>query len=169
MDFSLPLTYLMKGNSSVPGKCMHIPENWGKTWKQTQTPEIHDKGLLSSCDITVDCCGYKQDDDCYRIRFQNQLFHLSVLRKLRVPGATPQQAVSLPPMHPVLSVPSLRPVHARDAMRLDETKARVTSIFGDILKLDSPKKVSFVVHSSMFFHSVMLVWRVTMSLLDTCI
>ena len=78
--------------------------------------------------------------------------YLSVLRKLRVPGATAPQAVSLPPMHPVPSVPWLISVYARDAMtRLTETKARVTSIFGDILKLDSTKKVSFVFHCSVLF------------------
>ena len=79
------------------------------------------------------------------------MLFLSVLRKLRVPGATPQ-AVSIPPMHPVPSVPWLISVYAREALtRLTETKARVTSIFGDILKLDSTKKVSFVFHCSVLF------------------
>lgn len=69
--------------------------------------------------------------------------YLSVLRKLRVPGAEPQQ-VSLPPMHPVPCVSWLISVYVREAAsRMEETKARVTSIFGSILKMDSTKKASF--------------------------
>ncbi|KAL2082093.1 hypothetical protein ACEWY4_021911 [Coilia grayii] len=68
--------------------------------------------------------------------------YLSVLRKLRAPGAAPQ-VVTLPTMHQVPDVPSLMSVYARDAlMRLKETKARVTSIFGDILSIDSTRKVT---------------------------
>lgn len=70
--------------------------------------------------------------------------YLSVLRKLRVPGVEQPRQVSLPPMHPVPSVSWLLSVYVREALtRLDETKARVTSVFGDILKLDSTKKASF--------------------------
>lgn len=73
--------------------------------------------------------------------------YLSVLRKLRVP-----QAMPLPPMHPVPSVPRLISVYVRDALtRLEETKAKVTSIFGDILKMNSSKKESFLIHPSMLF------------------
>ncbi|XP_044025644.1 uncharacterized protein LOC122863319 [Siniperca chuatsi] len=69
--------------------------------------------------------------------------YLSVLRKLRVSGAAPQRRVSLPPMHPVPSVSWLLSVYVRDVLtRLDETKARVTSIFGVILKMDSTKKMT---------------------------
>ncbi|KAL2082094.1 hypothetical protein ACEWY4_021912 [Coilia grayii] len=68
--------------------------------------------------------------------------YLSVLRKLRAPDAAPQ-VVTLPTMHQVPDVPSLMSVYARDAlMRLKETKARVTSIFGDILTVNSTKKVT---------------------------
>lgn len=70
--------------------------------------------------------------------------YLSVLRKLRVPGVAQQRQVSLLPMHPVPSVPWLLSVYAREALtRLKETKARVTSIFGNILKMDSTKTASF--------------------------
>lgn len=80
--------------------------------------------------------------------------YLSVLRKLRAPGVTPQ-AVSLPTMHPVPSVVWLTSVYVREALtRLDETKARVTSIFGDILKMDSTKKVSFIFHHSTLLPNV---------------
>ncbi len=69
--------------------------------------------------------------------------YLSVLRKLRVPGATPQRQVSLPAMHSVPTVPWLLSVYVRETLpRLTETKARVTSIFGEILKMDSTKKAS---------------------------
>ncbi|KAG7454080.1 hypothetical protein MATL_G00263900 [Megalops atlanticus] len=71
------------------------------------------------------------------------MLYLSVLRKLRAPGAAPQASLALPPMHPVPGVSWLISVYVRDALtRLDETKARVTSIFGDILKMDSSKKVT---------------------------
>ncbi|KAL2082092.1 hypothetical protein ACEWY4_021910 [Coilia grayii] len=68
--------------------------------------------------------------------------YLSVLRKLRAPGAAPQ-VVTLPTMHQVPDAPSLMSVYVRDAlMRLKETKARVTSTFGDILSIDSTRKVT---------------------------
>lgn len=70
------------------------------------------------------------------------MLYLSVLRKLRVPGVAQQQP-SLPPMTPVPRAPWLIAVYVREAVtRLEETKARVTSIFGDVLKLDSTKKAS---------------------------
>lgn len=69
--------------------------------------------------------------------------YLSVLKKLRVPSAAPQPQVSLPVMHPVPTAHWLLCVYARDCLtRLEETKARVTSIFGTYLKMDSTKKVS---------------------------
>ena len=72
------------------------------------------------------------------------MLYLSVLRKLRAPGAAPQE-VSLPEMHKVPGLTWLGGVYVREAItRLDETKARVTSIFGDILKMDSTKKVRFL-------------------------
>lgn len=69
---------------------------------------------------------------------------MTVMRKVsRFPGVT-QRPVTLPSMHPVPSVPWLLAVYVRDACsRLEETKARVTSIFGQMLKMDSTKKASF--------------------------
>ena len=69
------------------------------------------------------------------------LRYFAVLDKL--PVVDPQQ-VSLPPMHPVPSVPCLISLYVRKGLnQLEETKARATSIFGDILKMDSTKKASF--------------------------
>ncbi|XP_028451543.1 uncharacterized protein LOC114566902 [Perca flavescens] len=72
------------------------------------------------------------------------MLYLSVLRKLLAPGATlPLAGVSLPPMHPVPTALWLINVYVREALsRLDETRARVTSIFGDLLKMDSTKKIT---------------------------
>lgn len=68
------------------------------------------------------------------------LLYFSLLDKLRVPAA-PQHKV--PPMHPVPTVHWLLSVFVREALtRLDVTKARVTSIFGTILKMASNKKAS---------------------------
>ncbi|KAK0132914.1 hypothetical protein N1851_031722 [Merluccius polli] len=68
------------------------------------------------------------------------MLYLSVLRKLRAPGAA---AASLPTMHPVPTALWLINVYVRDALtRLDETRARVTSVFGDLLKVDSTKKIT---------------------------
>ena len=65
--------------------------------------------------------------------------YLSVLRKLQVSGQ-----VSVPPMKPIPTVSWLISIYAREALgRLEEMKARVTSIFGDVLKLGSTKKASF--------------------------
>lgn len=66
------------------------------------------------------------------------LNYLSVLSKLRVEEAAP-----FPAMQPVPGLQWLASVYVRAVLpRLDETKARVTSVFGDILKMDSTKKVS---------------------------
>ncbi|KAK0151968.1 hypothetical protein N1851_006667 [Merluccius polli] len=73
------------------------------------------------------------------------MLYLSVLRKLRAPGAVAVAplAASLPTMHPVPTVLWLINVYVRDALtRLDETRARVTSVFGDLLKMDSTKKIT---------------------------
>ncbi|KAF1376137.1 hypothetical protein PFLUV_G00227580 [Perca fluviatilis] len=73
------------------------------------------------------------------------MLYLSVLRKLLAPGATllPLAGVSLPLMHPVPTALWLINVYVREALsRLDETRARVTSIFGDLLKMDSTKKIT---------------------------
>ncbi|XP_034469710.1 uncharacterized protein LOC117778320 [Hippoglossus hippoglossus] len=70
------------------------------------------------------------------------LRYLSVHEQLHVPGVPPR-LVTVPPMQAVPNVPWLISVYAREALgRLEETKARVTSVFGDILKMDSTKKAS---------------------------
>ncbi|XP_051780334.1 uncharacterized protein LOC127527010 [Erpetoichthys calabaricus] len=59
-------------------------------------------------------------------------------------GAEPSTTPRLPPrMTPVPSAKWLLSIYARKvASRLEETKARITSIFGSILKMDSTKKVT---------------------------
>ena len=68
--------------------------------------------------------------------------YMSVLRKLRGPGVAAQGDVSLPAFVKVPGLTWFGRVYVLEAMtRLEETKARVTSIFGEILKMDSTKKV----------------------------
>ncbi|XP_058474505.1 uncharacterized protein LOC131447057 [Solea solea] len=68
--------------------------------------------------------------------------YLSVLDKLMAPGAAPKEGV-LPELVKVPGLAWFRWVYVLDAMtRLDTTKAKVTSIFGDILKMDSTKKIT---------------------------
>ncbi|KAG7524491.1 hypothetical protein JOB18_012650 [Solea senegalensis] len=68
--------------------------------------------------------------------------YLSVLRKLRAPGAPPKE-VSIPKLMKVPELTWFSRVYILDAMtRLDDTKARVTSIFGEILKMASTKKIT---------------------------
>ncbi|XP_055362612.1 uncharacterized protein LOC114850111 [Betta splendens] len=68
--------------------------------------------------------------------------YLGVLEKLGVAGAA-VQPVTVPPLHPVPTVGWLLSVFVRDALsRLEATKARVTSIFGKILKMESTKKMT---------------------------
>ncbi|XP_062239342.1 uncharacterized protein LOC133949157 [Platichthys flesus] len=68
--------------------------------------------------------------------------YIGTLDKLQVPDAAWQQ-VSLPPMHPLPSVTGLISLYVRKGLnQLEETKARATSIFGDILKMDSTKKMT---------------------------
>ncbi|XP_076851096.1 uncharacterized protein LOC143501317 [Brachyhypopomus gauderio] len=70
--------------------------------------------------------------------------YLSVLKKFLVPGTDPSTIThQLPPMVPVPTPKWLLTVYAQDVLsRLEETKARVTSIYGAILKMDSTKKVT---------------------------
>ena len=76
---------------------------------------------------------------------QHSIAYLSVLRKLRGPGAAQKDDVSLPTFGKVPGLTWFGRVYVLEAVtRLDETKARVTSIFGDILKMDSTKKVRFL-------------------------
>ncbi|XP_053730492.1 uncharacterized protein LOC128764612 [Synchiropus splendidus] len=64
--------------------------------------------------------------------------YLGVLCKLGVERSRP-----FPQMHPVPGVSWLLGVYVRDATsRLPETKAKITSVFGSILKMDSTKKVT---------------------------
>jgi len=54
----------------------------------------------------------------------------------------PTEAKEISPMPPVPKAPWLLAVYVRDVMsRLDESKAKLTSVFGAILKMDSTKKV----------------------------
>ncbi|CAL8266760.1 unnamed protein product [Boreogadus saida] len=74
---------------------------------------------------------------------QRSIAYLSVLRKLRGPGAAQKDDVSLPTFVKVPGLTWFCWVYVLEAVtRLDETKARVTSIFGDILKMDSTKKIA---------------------------
>ncbi|CAB1416163.1 unnamed protein product [Pleuronectes platessa] len=74
---------------------------------------------------------------------RQSVIYIGTLVKLQVPGAA-QQQVSLPAMYPLPSVPGLISLYVRKSLnQLEETKARATSIFGDILKMDSTKKASF--------------------------
>ena len=48
----------------------------------------------------------------------------------------------LPPMRPVPKGPWFLAVYVRDVLsRLDEVKAKITSTFGSVIKMDSTKKV----------------------------
>ena len=63
-------------------------------------------------------------------------------RFLQAPGVVVAPAQPLPPMAAVPSLQWLLSVFVRNsADRLEESKAKVTSIFGNILKMDSTKKV----------------------------
>ena len=74
---------------------------------------------------------------------ERSIEYMSVLRKVRAPGAE-QKEVSLPAFVKVPGLTWFRKVYVLEAMtRLDETKARITSIFGEILKMASTKKVRF--------------------------
>ena len=56
----------------------------------------------------------------------------------------------LPPITPVPKGPWFLAVYVRDVLsRLDEVKAKITSTFGSVLKMDSTKKV---IASCEFFH-----------------
>ncbi|XP_051779771.1 uncharacterized protein LOC127526839 [Erpetoichthys calabaricus] len=70
--------------------------------------------------------------------------YLFAFAKFITSGAEPFATPPLPPrMTPVPSAKWLLSVYAREvALRLEETKARITSIFGSILKMDSTKKVT---------------------------
>ncbi|XP_039625400.1 uncharacterized protein LOC120539427 [Polypterus senegalus] len=81
--------------------------------------------------------------------------------KFITPGAEPPAALPLlPRMTPVPGTKWFLSIYAREvASRIEETKARITSIFGSILKMDSTKKVSDIAIPSLspsFFPSSLL-------------
>ncbi|KAK1784257.1 hypothetical protein P4O66_019991 [Electrophorus voltai] len=68
----------------------------------------------------------------------------SDLTMFLAPGTDPSSS-QLPPMVPVPTPKWLLTVYVQDVLsRLEETKARVTSIYGAILKMDSTKKASYI-------------------------
>lgn len=74
------------------------------------------------------------------------LQYLAVCKKFQVPGVEAQSVAPPPPMVPVPSHHWLLTVHAEDVrMRIGEMKARVTSVFGSIIKMDSTKKVKILI------------------------
>ncbi|CAL8307696.1 unnamed protein product [Arctogadus glacialis] len=74
---------------------------------------------------------------------QHSISYLSVLRKLRRPGAAQKDDVSLRTLLKVPGLTWIGRVYVLEAVtRLDETKARLTSIFGDILMSDSTKTLA---------------------------
>ncbi|XP_038834482.1 uncharacterized protein LOC120032449 [Salvelinus namaycush] len=71
------------------------------------------------------------------------LYYLSVCDHFVVPGAAPLRVTPPPPFLDVPSAQWLLTVHGYDVLfQLEDFKARVTSIFGSILKMDSTKKVT---------------------------
>jgi len=73
---------------------------------------------------------------------ERSLRYLSVCDRFQ--GTTTQPISPLPPMLPVQTAKWLLSVHAEDFRSLyGELKARVTSVFGSILKMDSTKKVTY--------------------------
>lgn len=81
--------------------------------------------------------------------------YLSVLRNFVTQNTDPSSLIAaLPQMVPVPSPSWLLSVYAREVLtRLPELKARVTSVYGSILKMDSTKKVTpdLVLHFALFF------------------
>ncbi len=66
-------------------------------------------------------------------------FYIQAKRGLLTVAAPDKE---VPPMQPVPKAPWFLSVYVRDVMsRLEETKAKLTSTFGSVLKLDSTKKV----------------------------
>ncbi|XP_066522256.1 uncharacterized protein [Hoplias malabaricus] len=73
----------------------------------------------------------------------NTMRYLAVCKKFRVPGAAAQSLEAPPQMLPIPSPHWLLTVHAEDIRsRISEMKARITSVFGSVLKMDSTKKVT---------------------------
>nr|XP_061797805.1 uncharacterized protein LOC133589111 isoform X1 [Nerophis lumbriciformis] len=68
---------------------------------------------------------------------------LEVMARFLAVGSSPLPRSSIPPMRPLPSVSLLLSVYVREFLpRMEITKARITSIFGSILKMDSTKKMT---------------------------
>ena len=75
---------------------------------------------------------------------QRVLQYLSACEPFTRSSVVRPPAFAEPPLLPALPKPKwLLAVYARDVLgRLGEVKAKITSIFGSVLKMDSTKKVS---------------------------
>ena len=75
---------------------------------------------------------------------QRVLQYLTACEPFTTSAAVRPPAFADPPVLPALPKPKwLLAVYARDVLgRLHEVKAKITSIFGSVLKMDSTKKVS---------------------------
>ncbi|XP_061745496.1 uncharacterized protein LOC133544310 isoform X1 [Nerophis ophidion] len=71
------------------------------------------------------------------------LGYLEVMARFRSVSSFPLPRACIPPMRPLPSVSSLLSVYVREVLPLMEhPKARITSTFGSILKMDSTKKMT---------------------------
>ncbi|XP_061753808.1 uncharacterized protein LOC133551273 isoform X2 [Nerophis ophidion] len=71
------------------------------------------------------------------------LGYLEVMARFRSVSSFPQPRACIPPMRPLPSVSWLLSVYVREVLpRMEHTKARITSTFGSILKMDSTKKMT---------------------------
>ncbi|KAK9518579.1 hypothetical protein VZT92_023881 [Zoarces viviparus] len=68
---------------------------------------------------------------------------MSIYKKFMMPGATVPPPPALPAMDPVPTRQWILSAYATDTFtRLEEMRAKVTSVFGSILKMDSTKKIT---------------------------
>nr|XP_054598007.1 uncharacterized protein LOC107374019 isoform X2 [Nothobranchius furzeri]XP_054598008.1 uncharacterized protein LOC107374019 isoform X2 [Nothobranchius furzeri]XP_054598009.1 uncharacterized protein LOC107374019 isoform X2 [Nothobranchius furzeri]XP_054598010.1 uncharacterized protein LOC107374019 isoform X2 [Nothobranchius furzeri] len=85
---------------------------------------------------------------------QRAIQYLGVCEQFLALGTTRGQIAPPPQMPPVPSPVWLLTVYGYDVlMRLDEFKARITSTFGSILKMDSTKKVTEEARRCRLWHS----------------
>ncbi|XP_061879476.1 uncharacterized protein LOC133631310 [Entelurus aequoreus] len=71
------------------------------------------------------------------------LGYLEVMDRFRSVCSFPLPRACIPPMRPLPSVSWLLSVYVREVLpRMEHTKARITSTFGSILKIDSTKKMT---------------------------
>lgn len=102
--------------------------------------------MLGNSPTRLNACLLEQHTDRWMDR---TMAYLSVLQKLRVPGVEARRRAEVPLMHPVPTVKWILAVYVQEALsRLEESKARITSVFGDILKMDSTKKAGWDLSSS---------------------